>query len=51
MVYKYFFSFHRLPFHFIAGKSQFLLHVGSVSLTLTFAFVIIFIHNGLPQGT
>ena len=42
-----------------AQKSQFWLHVGSVSLTLTFAFshfglfafVIITIHNSLPQGT
>ena len=42
-----------------AQKSQFWLHVGSVSLTLTlafsyfglFAFVTITIHNSLPQGT
>ena len=39
--------------HSVTGKSQFWLHVGSVSLTLTLlfiAFVIIIIHNGLPQG-
>ena len=47
---------HRFRQVKMTEKSQFCLHVGSASLTLTFPLLlltkkILFIHNGLPWGT